>query len=83
MIDTLVAHEDVVVIHASCNRADDNARVVVGGMDHLTATDVNAGVVRVDHDIARLRIGHTGPAHEGAGGAKTAVTASEAVAYKA
>ena len=61
----LVAHENVVVVHAGCDRADDNARVVVGSMDHLAATNIDAGVVRVNHDVTRLGIGHAGPAHKG------------------
>ena len=52
-------------------------------MDHLTITDIDAGMVGVNHDITRLGIGHAGPAHEGARGAKAAITAGEAVAYKA
>ena len=52
-------------------------------MDHLAVTNVDAGVVRVNHDVTRLGIGHAGPAHKGARGAKAALTAGEAVAYKA
>ena len=51
-------------------------------MDHLTITDIDASMVGVNHDIARLRVGHAGPTHEGAGGAQTAVAARETVAYK-
>ena len=69
-IDNLIAHENVVVVHAGCNGADDNARVVVGGMNHLAVPDVDAGVVGVNHNIARLRIGNAGPTHERAGGAQ-------------
>ena len=65
----LVAHENVVVVHAGGNGADANTRVVVGSMNHLTTTDVNAGVVRVDNNVTGLRIGHTRPAHKGTRGA--------------
>ena len=51
-------------------------------MDHLTITDIDACMVGVNHNIAGLRIGHTGPTHEGAGGAQAAVAAREAIAYK-
>lgn len=78
----LVAYEDVVVVHTGCDGADDDARFVVGSMDHLTITDIDAGMVGVNHNIAGLRIGHTGPTHEGAGGAQAAVAAREAIAYK-
>ena len=78
----LVAHENVVVVHAGCDGADDDARLVVGSMDHLTISDIDASMVGVNHDIAWLRVGHAGPTHEGAGGAQTAVAARETVAYK-
>ena len=51
-------------------------------MDHLTITDIDAGMVGVNHNIAGLRIGHTGPTHEVDRGAQTAVASREAIAYK-
>ena len=51
-------------------------------MNHLTTTDVNAGVVRVDHNVTGLRIGHTRPAHKGTRGAQAAIATSEAIANK-
>ncbi len=62
--------------------ADDNTCVVVGSMNHLTTTDVNAGVVRIDHNVTGLRIGHTCPAHKGTRGAQAAIATSEAIANK-
>ena len=78
----LVAHENVVVVHTGCDGTDDDARFVVGSMDHLTITDIDAGMVGVNHNIAGLRIGHTGPTHEVDRGAQTAVASREAIAYK-
>ena len=78
----LVAYEDVVVVHTGCDGADDNARAVVGSMDHLTVADIDTGVVGVDHNIAGLRIGHASPAHKGTGGAQAAIATGEAVAHK-
>ena len=51
-------------------------------MNHLPTTDVNAGVVRVDHNVTGLRIGHTRPAHKDARGAQAAIATSEAIANK-
>ena len=79
----LVAYEDVVVVHTGCDGADDNARAVVGSMDHLAVTDVDAGVIRVNYDVAGLWIRHTSPAHKVTSGTQTAVTTREAVAHKA
>ena len=59
-----------------------NTCVVVGSMNHLTTTDVNAGVVRIDHNVTGLRIGHTCPAHKGTRGAQAAIATSEAIANK-
>ena len=58
-LNHLVANENIIVVHAGGNGADDDARFVVGSMDHLTITDINAGMVGVNHNIAGLRIGHT------------------------
>ena len=81
-LNHLVANENIIVVHAGGNGADDDARFVVGSMDHLTITDINAGMVGVNHNIAGLRIGHTGPTHEVDRGAQTAVASREAIAYK-
>ena len=81
-LNHLVANENIIVVHAGGNGADDDASFVVGSMDHLTITDINAGMVGVNHNIAGLRIGHTGPTHEVDRGAQTAVASCEAIAYK-
>ena len=53
-------------------------------MDHLTTSDIDTSVMRVDADIAWLRVAHARPSLDGARGAPVAAHfAREAVANQA
>ena len=52
-------------------------------MDHLAAADVDAAVIRVDGNVARLRVADVLPAQERVSGAQTAVRAGQAVGHEA
>ena len=60
-----------------------NERTRVRCVDHHAAADIDAAMMVVRADVARLRIGNARPAHEGVGGANThTVGTGETIADK-
>ena len=51
-------------------------------MDHLAAANVDAAMTAVDAHVARLRIAHLRPAHEGIGSSQTGMRSGKAVAHQ-
>ena len=64
------------------DRADFHNIPRLGSVDHLTSADVDAAVVIVRADVARLGIAHLTKPHERAGGVHMGLAAGECVAHE-
>ena len=69
--------------HITMYRSDPNLSSGMWCVDHLTASDIDTAVCPTCADITRLRIAYSCPSHECIGGAKSCITSSQCITYKA